>query len=691
MDPLMQKFLTARRVEYVRVDGSAIIRGLSDQAARFAESPNYVALGEDVRLGFPELYGLEDLLKEAIATQSATYPLQGIGRYDENGHPRLYFDLQIIGDRPKPHDRLDHDAQAPKDDDGNGDRNPDRDPTSDLAPDPDGIAILFLEDVTEQCQAQQHLVQSANEMGLLLSRLETSEKYITNIVSTMADGLIVVDSHGTITTVNAAACTLLGYDSDRDLLGKALQTILVDVNLAPAVLQLLQDRRDEGSRDVEIVCRTRSGGKIVAAFSCATIRPEGAPDDQVEYIYVFRDATQRRLARARMEVEYNIVRILSTHDDFDAAVPRILQTISYGLDWQLAQLWVPAPDGSDSLVWQHAWFAPRHRAAAWATRMPRPRADRAVDLPGHIWTMGQPCNIEQLGGRSGDAIAAAAQRHDLRSAFGFPILYGEERLAIALFYGQDPRPDDDDLWRTAAAIGNQLGQFIKRREAEAALKESQRQTEQLLLSILPVSIADRLKQAEVHIGPFASTIAESFAEVTVMFADLVGFTEIAARLSPIALVEALNQIFSSFDRLSERYGLEKIKTIGDAYMVVGGLPERRSDHAEAIAAMALDMQTAIAQFNAQRQLEFNIRVGIHTGPVVAGVIGLKKFAYDLWGDTVNVASRMESHGMVGRIQVSDATYQRLRGGEYRFERRGEIAVKGKGTMTTYFLVGRREA
>jgi PAS domain S-box-containing protein len=223
--------------------------------------------------------------------------------------------------------------------------------------------------------------------------------------------------------------------------------------------------------------------------------------------------------------------------------------------------------------------------------------------------------------------------------------------------------------------------ITERLQAEEALRHQQQQTQRLLLNILPEPIADRLKQE-------TSTIAEDFAEVSVMFADIVGFTQMASSLSPIELIDLLNQVFSAFDRLSEKHDLEKIKTVGDAYMVVGGLPMRRADHAEAIAEMALDIQSAIAQFREETGKDFNIRIGINTGPVVAGVIGIKKFSYDLWGDTVNIASRMESHGIPGQIQVTAATYERLRE-QYLFKERGAIQVKGKGEMTTYFLIGRK--
>ncbi|QKQ76478.1 adenylate/guanylate cyclase domain-containing protein [Nostoc sp. TCL240-02] len=213
--------------------------------------------------------------------------------------------------------------------------------------------------------------------------------------------------------------------------------------------------------------------------------------------------------------------------------------------------------------------------------------------------------------------------------------------------------------------------------ARKAMELAQQKSERLLLNILPGMIAEQLKQQP-------TTIADSFMEVTVLFADIVGFTELSARTSPTELVEFLNTIFCLFDQLAEVHGVEKIKTIGDAYMAVAGLPNQSNDHASAIANMALDMQNSIAIFNAENNQLFSIRIGISTGPVVAGVIGLKKFAYDLWGDTVNTASRMESHGIAGSIQVCEATYQLLKD-KYLFHKRGLIQVKGKGKMMTYIL------
>jgi class 3 adenylate cyclase len=208
-------------------------------------------------------------------------------------------------------------------------------------------------------------------------------------------------------------------------------------------------------------------------------------------------------------------------------------------------------------------------------------------------------------------------------------------------------------------------------------------SERLLLNILPKSIADRLKRDE-------GRIAEAHDDVTVLFADVVDFTPFVERTEPARVVAVLDEIFSAFDRLAERHGLEKIKTIGDAYMIVAGLPEPRADHVEAMAEMALEMQAELGRLCEPLGLDLSIRVGMDSGPVIAGVIGRHKFIYDLWGDTVNTASRMESSGLPGRIQVTAATYERLRG-RYRFEERGEIEVKGKGRLMAYLLVGRLDA
>jgi adenylate cyclase len=224
-----------------------------------------------------------------------------------------------------------------------------------------------------------------------------------------------------------------------------------------------------------------------------------------------------------------------------------------------------------------------------------------------------------------------------------------------------------------------LGEAVRNRRA---LDLERQKSERLLLNVLPASIATRLKETE-------GVIADAFPEVTVLFADIVDFTRRSQRIGPQQVVQALNELFSIFDRLAQQQGLEKIKTIGDAYMVAGGLPNPRPDHAQAVAEMALAVRDEVASRVDPSGQPLAVRIGMDTGPVVAGVIGTSKFSYDLWGDTVNMASRMESHGVPGHIQVTARTYQRLRD-SCRFERRGPISVKGKGEIVTYFLVGRNK-
>jgi adenylate cyclase len=233
-----------------------------------------------------------------------------------------------------------------------------------------------------------------------------------------------------------------------------------------------------------------------------------------------------------------------------------------------------------------------------------------------------------------------------------------------------------------AVVFTLLALFARQRaEALAALRIEQDKAETLLLNILPRSIADKLKDD-------AATIADSFDAASILFADVVDFTPMAEQMGPAEVVGILDHLFSHFDDLAERYGLEKIKTIGDCYMVAAGVPTPRPDHAQALARMAIDMRDAMRSEDGVGHLGLELRIGINSGPVVAGVIGRKRFLYDLWGDAVNTASRMESHGTPGQIQVTRATYELLKD-DFVLEPRGTVDVKGKGEIETWYLVGRR--
>ncbi|MEM9542762.1 MAG: adenylate/guanylate cyclase domain-containing protein [Cyanobacteria bacterium P01_E01_bin.42] len=280
------------------------------------------------------------------------------------------------------------------------------------------------------------------------------------------------------------------------------------------------------------------------------------------------------------------------------------------------------------------------------------------------------------------------ERESVRSGLHVPTCYGGKMVGlIGLDAVRSPHRWSEEDARFLQLVGDAIASARVRRDAEIALRIEQEKSERLLLNILPAPIAARLKQNQ-------GSLAEQFNEVSILFADIVGFTPLSARLSAIELVNLLNQIFSAFDGLADRLELEKIKTIGDAYMVAGGLPLPMENHAEAIAEMALLMQEAVREFQEQQSDTFNpedkiqIRIGINSGVVVAGVIGTKKFIYDLWGDAVNVASRMESSGEPNSIQITEATYVRIKD-KFICEQRGMVKIKGKGEMMTYWLKGKK--
>lgn len=233
-------------------------------------------------------------------------------------------------------------------------------------------------------------------------------------------------------------------------------------------------------------------------------------------------------------------------------------------------------------------------------------------------------------------------------------------------------------------VGLTISLFYREiQRTEALLQREHQRSRDLLDNILPNSVAKRLLEGH-------TVFADSADDATLLFADLVGFTRLAGKLPPSELVNLLNDVFSQFDRIVERHGLEKIKTIGDEYMLAGGLPRPRSDHAQAVADAALDMLTMINDMNDRSEHSLELRVGIHTGEVVAGVIGSRKFSYDVWGDTVNTASRMQTHGLPGHIQITEETAHRLQP-EFELARRGTIRVRGKGRMPAWFVLGRKAA
>ncbi|WP_223269737.1 adenylate/guanylate cyclase domain-containing protein [Nostoc sp. 'Peltigera membranacea cyanobiont' 213] len=633
--------------------------------------------------------------------------------------------------------------------------------------------------------------------------------YMYQVIDSLPDALLVTSNVGKIKKLNNAAQQLFGF-SEEELINQPISRIIDDDQvLIEAIYQHSYFRQK--FQNFEVVCRTKTREKRLIAFSCSVIpkKIKGLED----IVYIGRDITAQKHREQRTSTQYAITRILSESQSVKQAIPQILQSICQNLGWDLGELWTPSQYIGTS-VHKHSLNAVLRCVEIWSSRVISVREFKAitwqttytpsVGLPGRIWIRRLPLWIQDITEDGDKRRSQPAAEAGLHAAFGFPILDDSEILGVMVFFSRDVQLKDKDLLQMMGSIGSQIAQFIKRKQAEnalieseeryrdlfenandliqsvnasghflyvnrawretlgyneaeianmtvfdiihpefkqefwqrfyrvlsgekfdrvkaafvtkdgqtiflegninckfaeghpvavrgifrnvtqrltaeEALRERQEETEHLhlLLNILPTPISKELKAESANI-----------ADVTVLFADIVGFTEIAASMSAIQVVNLLNSIFSSFDRLTKKYGLERIKTIGDAYMVLGGLPTRRPDRAQAIARMALQMQTAIALFNTENNQNFNLRIGIHSGSVVARVIDLNKFTYDLWGDTINIASCMESQSIVGKIQVTENTYKSLRN-EFLFEKRGEIEVKGKGKMTTYFLIGQK--
>ncbi|NEQ26463.1 MAG: GAF domain-containing protein, partial [Microcoleus sp. SIO2G3] len=367
--------------------------------------------------------------------------------------------------------------------------------------------------------------------------------------------------------------------------------------------------------------------------------------------------------------------------DISAAFSEITKTAAQTLDIERASVWLYNSDHSKiHCVKLHELTAQRYSEGVELAAVDYPAYFQALQLERAI-----AADNAYTDPRTQEFSASYLAPLGIASMLDVPIrLAGNTIGVLCLEHVGTPRHwklEEQNFASYLAYMATLAMEARNRKQAEEALIVEKEKSELLLLNILPSEIAFRLKYE-------ADSIADHFADVTVLFADIVGFTRFSSRVSPIELVKLLNRIFSTFDLLAEKHGLEKIKTIGDAYMVVGGLPTPRANHVEAVAEMALDMQTEIARFNAETGESFSIRIGINTGPVVAGVIGIKKFIYDLWGDTVNTASRMESHGISGCIQVTQVTYERLQD-KYLFEERGVIQVKGKGEMVAYLLIGKK--
>ena len=495
----------------------------------------------------------------------------------------------------------------------------------------------------------QRLVQEVAEREEVEKALRTSEAELRALFSAMTDYIAVFDAHGRYQKILDTSSDLL-YNPDLERTGKSVyevlppeqatlfmitiqralnsnQTITLDYTLPIQSLISQPERNEQSTSSVK-------GATNQEAWFSATISP--LPGNRV--IWVARDITQQKMAETVLretEAKYRGI--------VENATDGIFQT---------------TPDGycisaNPALLRMYGYESLREF-------------------------------MEEVGDVSKLYVEAGHRKQFVKLL--------EHNGVLAQFESQIKRRNGEIIWisENARVVKDETGKInhyegivqdiTVRKQAELALQAEQKKSEELLLNILPEVIAKELKHRP------GEMIADRFEQVTVLFADIVNFTSLSASIPPNDLVKQLNQIFSLFDHLADCHGLEKIKTIGDAYMVVGGLPTPMDDHAVAIADMALKMQAQIGQFKRNDGKPFQLRIGIHTGPVVAGVIGIRKFIYDLWGDTVNVASRLEAKGASGGIQVTTDVYRLLKH-DYHLEKRGTIDVKGKGEMTTYWLKG----
>ncbi|GAB4236999.1 MAG: hypothetical protein Kow0049_22480 [Stanieria sp.] len=658
------KVFLPKHIEYVIIDCHLTIIDYSEKFIRFLEEPDFLKKGVDIRKVLPELLGYEAILKDVYQQKQVDYSLKAINR-QINSESTIYFDLYI-----EKYNLVDYQA-----------------------------LIIFIEDITQQINLEQILTQKSNEYSLihksthLLNQLAKSNYYYEQIITAMADALIVTTETGIIKAINQTTLDWLGY-SQTELIDRPITEIIADPNLPLDEIQQYLLSQGDYLKNFEVSFQTKSNQLITLSLACSIIKRES--EDSYDFVYLGRDITKIKRYQNKQTTQYHISQILANSHNFTQAAPQILKTICEHFSLVWGEFWLPCSNDSinlgqeKSLHCQTTWIQSDSikiksktstKISDFKTITQQLLLQIGEGIAGQVWQNQLFYSVENLAETIEPQRKNFALEIGLVAGFSVPIINDGLVLGVMNFFSQQTIEPDRELQQMFLTIGNQIGQFLQRQKAELALRQQQQQTESLLRNILPELIVKRLQTQQ-------STIADNFAAVSVLFADLVNFTEWFNLLPPTEVVEILNEIFSEFDRLSEQFGLEKIKTIGDAYLVVGGLPQLSHNHAEAIAEMALAMQKAIAQFNAETDKTLSLRIGINTGEVVAGIIGTKKFTYDLWGDAVNIARRMESQGIPDTIQVSATTYELLKD-KYSFQTRGVINVKGKGEMKTYLLTGKK--
>ena len=500
--------------------------------------------------------------------------------------------------------------------------------------------VLTFTDIRERRAAEDELQQQHDLVRLLLD--------------STAEGIYGIDLEGNCTFANPACVELLGFESEQDLLGQQMHQLVHHTrpNGDPYPVRECQIYKafweHTGVHVDDELMFCKNGASFEAEYWSYPIEQEG---ELLGCVLTFVDITERRAAERAIRQQQDLVRLLlqSTGEGL------------YGFDL----------DGNCT-------FANDACVRLLGYQTDQDLLGRQMHkLVHHTRPNGDPYPVEECQIYKALQVRTGVHVDD-------ELMFCADGTSFPAEYWSYPMFQDGELIGCVLTFVD----ITERKRIEAELASQHREleiekakSEALLLNILPEAIADELKAG-------TAVIADGVSEVTVLFADIVNFTPLTASVSPQKLVGLLDRIFSAFDDIADRLGLEKIKTIGDAYMAVAGVPEHRPDHAEAAAEMALTMLENFEEDCGEDFPGLELRIGMDSGPIVAGVIGKRKFSYDIWGDTVNVASRMESAGLPNHIQITDRLYERLRD-RYRFEPRGTIPVKGKGQMQTYFLRGRR--
>ncbi len=428
-----------------------------------------------------------------------------------------------------------------------------------------------------------------------------------------------------------------------------------------------------------------------------------------------RDFASKMQDSLRLNAQYGATKVLAEADSFAKATPKLLKSICEGLGWECALMW-EVNEETEVLDWVDCWNVPEGDFTDFKDMSFNMTFLRGRGLPGRVWDNNEPLWILDVVKDTNFPRAKMAEKSNLHGAFAFPIQLKNKVLGVMEFFSTKTQAPDDALLAMMGSIGSQIGQFIERKNAEEQAKiylanvekqyeeinaqneeinmqneeltttlelveQERRKSDKLLLNILPEETAYELKETG-HATP------KHYELITVLFTDFKGFTHIAEKISPQEVIENLNTCFLAFDEICEKYNLEKIKTIGDSYMCAGGLPVANTTNPIDTIQAGLEMQTWMANWKMEKEAKgepaWELRLGIHSGEAIAGVVGKNKFAYDIWGDTVNLASRMESSGEVGKVNISGTTYELVK---HQFEctHRGEVKAKNKGKVEMYFV------